>query len=54
MIQQYWLLASAYSGSTYTGSSTVMVTGTSGGMAQSVGIPLITQPLQYRGNCSVQ
>jgi hypothetical protein len=32
----------------------VTVTGTSGGAAQSVAIPLTSRPLQYRGYCSVQ
>jgi len=47
-------LTSAYNASTYIGSSTVTVTGTGGGLAQSVAIPLTTQSLQYRGYCSVQ
>lgn len=47
-------LTAAYNASTFIGSSTVTVTGTSGGVAQSVAIPLTTQPLQYRGYCSVQ
>jgi YVTN family beta-propeller protein len=47
-------LTAAYSASTFIGSSTVLITGTSGGTAQPVAIPLTTQPLQYRGYCSVQ
>jgi hypothetical protein len=43
-----------YSNSTYVGTSTVTVTGTSGGSAQSTAFVLTTQPLQYRGYCNVQ
>jgi hypothetical protein len=46
-------LSAAYGKSTFVGSSTVNVTGTSGGVAQSVAIPLTTQPLQYAGKCNV-
>jgi hypothetical protein len=47
-------LTAAYNTSTFIGSSTVTVTGTSGGAAQSAIISLTTQPLQYRGYCGVQ
>lgn len=47
-------LSAAYGNSTYIGSSTVTVTGTSGGAAQSAVFTLTTQPLQYKGYCSVQ
>ncbi len=47
-------LTAAYSNATFIGGSTVNVTGTSGGIAQSVAIPLTTRSLQYRGYCSVQ
>lgn len=47
-------LTSAYSASTFIGSSTVTVTGIGGGVIQSAPISLTTQPLQYRGQCSVQ
>jgi hypothetical protein len=47
-------LTAAYSNATSIGGSTVSITGTSGGIAQSVAIPLTTRPLQYRGYCSVQ
>jgi hypothetical protein len=47
-------LTAAYSNSTYIGNSTITVTGTSGGAAQSAILTLTTQPLQYRGYCGVQ
>jgi len=47
-------LTAVYSNSTYVGTSTVTVTGTSGGSAQSTAFVLTTQPLQYRGYCNVQ
>ncbi|SRR5579875_2131667 len=47
-------LTAAYSNSTYIGNSTVTITGTSSGDAQSAIISLTTQPLQYRGYCGVQ
>jgi fucose permease len=47
-------LTSAYSASTYIGSSTVTVTGTSGGVMNSAIFTLTTQPLQYKGYCGVQ
>lgn len=47
-------LTAAYSSSTYIGTSKIIVTGTSGGVGESAIFPLTTQPLQYRGDCSVQ
>jgi hypothetical protein len=47
-------LTAAYSNATSIGGSTVSITGTSGGIAQSVAIPLTTRPLQYLGYCSVK
>jgi hypothetical protein len=47
-------ITSAYSQSTYIGNSTVTVTGTGGGLANSTNFALTTQPLQYKGDCGVQ
>jgi hypothetical protein len=47
-------LTAAYSNSTYIGTSQVTVTGASGAVTQAAVFPLTTQPLQYRGYCSVQ
>jgi hypothetical protein len=47
-------LSSAYSAATFIGSSTVTVTGTSGGVAKSATFTLTTRPLQYKGDCGVQ
>jgi hypothetical protein len=46
-------LSAAYSTSSYIGSSTVTVTGTSGSSAASTDFPLTTRPLQYKGYCGV-
>ncbi len=46
-------LTAAYSNTTFIGTSTVTVIGTSGGVTQSAVFPLTTQPLQYRGFCGV-
>jgi len=46
-------LTAAYSNTTYIGNSSTTVTGTSGTSSQSAVFTLTTQPMQYRGYCSV-
>jgi sugar lactone lactonase YvrE len=47
-------LTSAYSNSTFHGTSYITVTGISGSLSKSVTNNLVTQPLQYKGTCGVQ
>lgn len=47
-------LTAAYSNSTYIGTSNVVITGSSGILANSAAFALATQPMQYNGTCGAQ